>query len=165
MVCASPCATCSGPLATNCLSCLAGFLFHEYNGLCSKTCSTGFFQDREVCRVCRTNCTECPTRFNLFNSTCVENCPGFTISNGTHCIDNPVPIVAIVQAPSDPRIPIKTSRTSDILLNATWITKTQVTSIKWRLQGENYNLNDELFYNTFTDLPYLQVRFHKKIFE
>jgi hypothetical protein len=158
VVCATPCATCTGPLATNCLSCLTGFLFHEYNGLCNKTCGTGFFQDREVCRVCRTNCTECPTRFNVYNSTCVESCPGFTLSNGTHCLDNPMPIVKILQSPSDPTQALKIPRTSDFLLNATWSTKSPVSSIRWKLQGANSNLNDQLFANTFTDLPYLQVK-------
>ena len=54
---------------------------------------------RPICRVCRENCKECPDGYFLWNASCVKDCPpGSQRKNETHCLDDLVPTVSILNS-------------------------------------------------------------------
>lgn len=90
--CHSTCATCSGSLISNCLTC-TNSLHYLYNGTCVASCPTGVAVYTQTtptrscppcdssCSLCSgglaTNCTSCLTNTYLTaTNTCVATCPG-----------------------------------------------------------------------------------------
>lgn len=72
--CVSPCYECTS--ANVCTSCVAGYLIHEYTGLCASSCVSGYVIDgNNVCRVCQKDCTQCPNGFFLYLGQCLVDCP------------------------------------------------------------------------------------------
>uniref|UniRef100_A0ABM5GKG1 Extracellular matrix organizing protein FRAS1 n=1 Tax=Pogona vitticeps TaxID=103695 RepID=A0ABM5GKG1_9SAUR len=56
-VCHKSCASCVGPLATECISC--SFPLALRHGQCLSACGEGFYQDHTICRGCHSSCREC----------------------------------------------------------------------------------------------------------
>ncbi|CAG8468391.1 4547_t:CDS:2, partial [Scutellospora calospora] len=88
IACDSSCATCSGPTASQCLSCSASNQF-AMNGICSSTpCPSSYFSQSTACTKCHHDCLECsgpgfnqckkcPSTRPILTSggQCVETCP------------------------------------------------------------------------------------------
>ncbi|CAG5127635.1 unnamed protein product, partial [Candidula unifasciata] len=83
--CEMSCATCSGPMLTQCLSCPLGHLFQQLNRnqqICSVECLSGYFISNNSCFPCHstckecsnadTSCTSCPRGHELHQNTCVS---------------------------------------------------------------------------------------------
>ncbi|CAG8698959.1 8525_t:CDS:2 [Dentiscutata erythropus] len=97
IACNSACATCSGPSASECLSCSASNQF-ALNGTCSSTpCPSSYFTQNTSCIKCHPDCAECsgpgfnqckkcPSTRPILSSEgqCVESCPdgNFADSSG-----------------------------------------------------------------------------------
>nr|AAB30556.1 Lfur2 [Lymnaea stagnalis] len=86
--CEISCATCIGPMLTDCRSCPSGHqLQHQVKGkleqfICSADCLPGFFLSTNSCIPCHSSCqeclhsaadcTKCPQDFSLLGNTCVQ---------------------------------------------------------------------------------------------
>ncbi|XP_062964839.1 extracellular matrix organizing protein FRAS1 isoform X1 [Cynocephalus volans] len=75
------CNACSGPLRTDCLQCMDGYVLQE--GACMEQCSLAFYQDLGLCKSCDSHClqchgphecTHCEGPFLLLESQCVQEC-------------------------------------------------------------------------------------------
>ena len=99
--CDSSCATCSGPLATECLTCPGGTYLFSGNNSCLACNVDGYshpdgvncIQCETSCNTCdgplATDCLTCPPSTYLFsgNSTCLAcNVDGYSHPNGVNCI-------------------------------------------------------------------------------
>ncbi|XP_048099370.1 extracellular matrix protein FRAS1 [Alosa alosa] len=51
------CNACRGPLHTDCLQCMEGYVLQD--GVCAQGCSAGFYQDGERCLGCDDRCEKC----------------------------------------------------------------------------------------------------------
>ncbi|KAM8885583.1 extracellular matrix organizing protein FRAS1 isoform 1-T2 [Spinachia spinachia] len=51
------CNSCRGPLRTDCLQCMEGYVLQE--GVCTQRCSSGSYQDGDECLGCDDHCEEC----------------------------------------------------------------------------------------------------------
>ncbi|XP_006885356.1 PREDICTED: extracellular matrix protein FRAS1 [Elephantulus edwardii] len=51
------CNACNGPLRTDCLQCMDGYVLQE--GACVEQCSSPFYRDSGVCKSCGTHCLQC----------------------------------------------------------------------------------------------------------
>ena len=98
--CDASCASCSGPTTSECVSCDQTDKSHAvfFNNSCVMNCpSEGYTEDlgAKRCVACDSSCLtcsdaqntkkcdSCPSPMNLFNATCVANCPsGFYSANG-----------------------------------------------------------------------------------
>merc|ERR1712137_582447 len=95
-VCDNTCLTCSGPSATECLSCESPLQI--LNGECTSECFTTQFFDEELelcvdcdgsCRTCDgpdvDNCLSCASGLISYRGQCLQNCPSNTIVVGNAC--------------------------------------------------------------------------------
>ncbi|XP_017962667.1 furin-like protease 2 isoform X1 [Drosophila navojoa] len=81
--CHESCATCNGPLSTDCLSCHQNRLLEQSS--CVSGCQDGFFMETGVCTPCLHTCTQCVSRTNCSNCS-----KGLELQNGecrTTCAD------------------------------------------------------------------------------
>uniref|UniRef100_UPI0037E879D7 extracellular matrix organizing protein FRAS1 n=1 Tax=Semicossyphus pulcher TaxID=241346 RepID=UPI0037E879D7 len=72
------CNSCRGPLRTDCLQCMEGYVLQD--GVCAQSCSIGSFQDGDVCVGCDDHCEECRGP-----SQCQRCTPPFASLQG-HCV-------------------------------------------------------------------------------
>jgi len=97
VACAESCATCSGPLATECTTCAASYPFFDSPGSCLASClPIGKYADSSsVCQPCGATCGTCtgPTSSDcascasadtpfLHSSMCVAECPSIGTFSG-----------------------------------------------------------------------------------
>nr|XP_010967704.1 extracellular matrix organizing protein FRAS1 [Camelus bactrianus] len=75
------CNACSGPLRTDCLQCMDGYVLQD--GACVEQCSPAFYRDRGLCKSCARHClqcqgphecTRCEEPFLLSEAQCVQDC-------------------------------------------------------------------------------------------
>lgn len=75
------CNACSGPLRTDCLQCMDGYVLQD--GVCMGQCSPGYYQDTGFCKRCNSHClqcqgphecTRCEEPFLLFQAQCIQEC-------------------------------------------------------------------------------------------
>ncbi|XP_013371586.1 PREDICTED: extracellular matrix protein FRAS1 isoform X1 [Chinchilla lanigera] len=75
------CNVCSGPLRTDCLQCMDGYVLQD--GACGEQCSLSFYRDLGLCRSCDNHClqcqgpyqcTHCEEPFLLLEAQCVQEC-------------------------------------------------------------------------------------------
>ncbi|KAJ8398108.1 hypothetical protein AAFF_G00431850 [Aldrovandia affinis] len=75
------CNTCWGPLRTDCLQCMEGYVLQD--GVCVQGCSVGSFQDGDRCLSCDAQCEECQgpgqcrrcqIPLALLQGQCVQEC-------------------------------------------------------------------------------------------
>lgn len=67
--CDKSCSSCSGPIMTQCLSCRAGHLLHQYKGnqqICSDDCLAGYFLSKPLYQYF--NFFDCYNAFMAFHS-------------------------------------------------------------------------------------------------
>ncbi|KAF0511014.1 growth factor receptor domain-containing protein [Gigaspora margarita] len=88
IVCNSACATCSGPSASECLSCSASNQF-ALNGICSSTsCPSSYFTQNTTCIKCHPDCTECSgPGFNQCKK-CPSTRPILTSTSESQCVES-----------------------------------------------------------------------------
>lgn len=89
-VCNELCASCDGPLDSNCLSCkLNSDLKYLYNKTCYKKCPDGFYPHLQVsgtykCEPCYETCSTCNEMGSIDNMKCLT-CKENTISFRGNC--------------------------------------------------------------------------------
>ncbi|CAM4540352.1 unnamed protein product [Leuciscus chuanchicus] len=75
------CNACRGPLRSDCLQCMEGYVLQD--GICVPGCSPGFYQDAERCLSCDEHCDHCQTHgrcqrcqlpYAVLNGQCVREC-------------------------------------------------------------------------------------------
>ncbi|XP_073898026.1 extracellular matrix organizing protein FRAS1 isoform X2 [Castor canadensis] len=75
------CNACSGPLRTDCLQCMDGYVLQD--GTCVEQCSPTFYRDSGLCKNCDSHClqcqglhecTRCEEPFLLLKAQCVQEC-------------------------------------------------------------------------------------------
>ncbi|CAN9512669.1 unnamed protein product [Ophioblennius macclurei] len=75
------CNACRGPLRSDCLQCMEGYVLQD--GVCTQGCSLGFYQDGDRClgcddhcRQCQgpSQCLECQTPYAVLQGQCVLDC-------------------------------------------------------------------------------------------
>ncbi|XP_013870055.1 extracellular matrix organizing protein FRAS1 [Austrofundulus limnaeus] len=75
------CNTCRGPLRTDCLQCMEGYVLQD--GVCSPGCSAGFYQDGDSCFACDDHCVtcqgpgrclDCRSPYSVLQGQCVLRC-------------------------------------------------------------------------------------------
>ncbi|KAK2489711.1 hypothetical protein MC885_008047 [Smutsia gigantea] len=75
------CSACSGPLRTDCLQCMGGYVLQD--GTCMERCSPSFYRDLGFCKSCDSHClqcqgphecTRCEEPFLLLEAQCVQEC-------------------------------------------------------------------------------------------
>ncbi|TRY85660.1 hypothetical protein DNTS_020362 [Danionella cerebrum] len=75
------CNACRGPLRSDCLQCMEGYVLQD--GICVPGCSAGFYQDAERCLNCDEHCEQCQARglcqqcqlpYASLNGQCVLEC-------------------------------------------------------------------------------------------
>ncbi|XP_015220286.2 extracellular matrix organizing protein FRAS1 [Lepisosteus oculatus] len=75
------CNACRGPLSTDCLQCMDGYVLQD--GSCIQQCSTGFYRDGEKCQRCEVHCEECEELYQcekcknpyvVLQGQCVHEC-------------------------------------------------------------------------------------------
>ncbi|XP_074526804.1 extracellular matrix organizing protein FRAS1 [Halichoeres trimaculatus] len=75
------CNACRGPLRTDCVQCMDGYVLQD--GVCTQSCSPGFFQDGDRCVGCDAHCEECvgpgqcercSPPFSSLQGVCVRDC-------------------------------------------------------------------------------------------
>ncbi|ELK16427.1 Extracellular matrix protein FRAS1 [Pteropus alecto] len=75
------CNACSGPLRTDCLQCMDGYVLQD--GACVEQCSPSFYRDSGLCKSCDSHClqcqgphecTRCEEPFLLLEAQCVQEC-------------------------------------------------------------------------------------------
>ena len=85
--CPTKCKTCLS--ATQCLSCVSPYLYHENTYQCELTCLSGFTFSlpNYFCQACREGCTACSPvlALNAIDHTCVEDCPIGTVETSGNC--------------------------------------------------------------------------------
>uniref|UniRef100_A0A3Q2PFS0 Fraser extracellular matrix complex subunit 1 n=1 Tax=Fundulus heteroclitus TaxID=8078 RepID=A0A3Q2PFS0_FUNHE len=72
------CNACKGPLRTDCLQCMEGYVLQD--GVCTQGCSLGFYQDGDTCLGCDDHCVKCSSP-----GKCVECQPPYAALQG-HCV-------------------------------------------------------------------------------
>ncbi|XP_041644401.1 extracellular matrix protein FRAS1 [Cheilinus undulatus] len=72
------CNSCRGPLRTDCLLCMDGYVLQD--GVCTASCSKGFYQDGDTCETCDAHCEQC-----LGPAQCQRCLPPFAVLEG-HCV-------------------------------------------------------------------------------
>ncbi|XP_073093520.1 extracellular matrix organizing protein FRAS1 isoform X5 [Manis javanica] len=91
------CNACSGPLRTDCLQCMDGYVLQD--GACVEQCSPSFYRDLGFCKSCDSHClqcqgphecTHCEEPFLLLEAQCVQECgKGYFADHASHkCTDN-----------------------------------------------------------------------------
>ena len=104
--CNGACATCKGPLSTDCITCAAGSnrivvnntctcntatTYYEQSGSCTATCNAGYYKDTITAKcVLPTTCTP-PKRFaDPSTGFCVQDCPANRYAQSTSqiCVTN-----------------------------------------------------------------------------
>ena len=98
--CDATCATCNGPLATNCLTCSSGS-HDSTTGTCTGNCGTGRYSLNNVCYNCPTHCSACTSdtvcsqcqsvlgvAYYLDGTSCLVSCPStkYADSASSTCI-------------------------------------------------------------------------------
>ncbi|XP_070468854.1 extracellular matrix organizing protein FRAS1 isoform X1 [Equus przewalskii] len=86
------CNACSGPLRTDCLQCIEGYVLQD--GACVEQCSPSFYQDSGLCKSCNSHClqcqgphecTRCEGPFLLLEAQCVQECgKGYFAEHADH---------------------------------------------------------------------------------
>ncbi|XP_029400865.1 extracellular matrix protein FRAS1 isoform X3 [Mus pahari] len=86
------CNACTGPLRTDCLQCMDGYVLQD--GVCVEQCSPQHYRDSGSCKSCDSHCIECQgphecTRceepFLLFQAQCVQECgKGYFADHAKH---------------------------------------------------------------------------------
>ncbi|KAG3276368.1 Fraser extracellular matrix complex subunit 1 [Ictidomys tridecemlineatus] len=86
------CNACSGPLRTDCLQCMDGYVLQE--GACVEQCSPSFYRDMGLCKSCDSHClqcqgphecTRCEGPFLLLEAQCVQECgKGYFADHAKH---------------------------------------------------------------------------------
>ncbi|XP_023559071.1 extracellular matrix protein FRAS1 [Octodon degus] len=86
------CNVCSGPLRTDCLQCMDGYVLQD--GACEERCSLSFYHDAGLCKSCDNHClqcqgpyqcTHCEEPFLLFEAQCVQECgKGYFADHAKH---------------------------------------------------------------------------------
>ncbi|KAI4585533.1 hypothetical protein MJG53_005767 [Ovis ammon polii x Ovis aries] len=86
------CNACSGPLRTECLQCMDGYVLQD--GACVEQCSASFYRDVDLCKSCESHClqcqgphecTRCEEPFLLLEAQCVQECgKGFFADHANH---------------------------------------------------------------------------------
>uniref|UniRef100_A0A8C1C586 Fraser extracellular matrix complex subunit 1 n=1 Tax=Cyprinus carpio carpio TaxID=630221 RepID=A0A8C1C586_CYPCA len=75
------CNACRGPLRSDCLQCMEGYVLQD--GICVPGCSPGFYQDAERCLSCDEHCEQCQVHgqcqrcqlpYAMLNGQCVLEC-------------------------------------------------------------------------------------------
>ncbi|XP_073695623.1 extracellular matrix organizing protein FRAS1 [Garra rufa] len=75
------CNACRGPLRSDCLQCMEGYVLQD--GICVPGCSPGFYQDAERCLSCDEHCEQCQVHgrcqrcqlpYAVLNGQCVLEC-------------------------------------------------------------------------------------------
>ncbi|XP_032256495.1 extracellular matrix protein FRAS1 isoform X2 [Phoca vitulina] len=75
------CNACSGPLRTDCLQCMDGYVLQD--GACVEQCSPSFYRDLGLCKSCSNHCvqcqgphecTRCEEPYLLLEAQCVQEC-------------------------------------------------------------------------------------------
>uniref|UniRef100_A0A7N5KQV8 Extracellular matrix organizing protein FRAS1 n=1 Tax=Ailuropoda melanoleuca TaxID=9646 RepID=A0A7N5KQV8_AILME len=75
------CNACSGPLRTDCLQCMDGYVLQD--GACVEQCSPAFYRDLGLCKSCGNHClqcqgphecTRCEGPYLLLEAQCVQEC-------------------------------------------------------------------------------------------
>ncbi|CAG09631.1 unnamed protein product, partial [Tetraodon nigroviridis] len=75
------CNACRGPLRTDCLLCMDGYVLQE--GVCTQGCSSGFYQDGDKCFGCDDHCEvcqgpgrcqQCQAPYAVLQGQCVRRC-------------------------------------------------------------------------------------------
>ncbi|XP_042580368.1 extracellular matrix organizing protein FRAS1-like [Cyprinus carpio] len=75
------CNACRGPLRSDCLQCMEGYVLQD--GICVPGCSLGFYQDAERCLSCDEHCEQCQVHdrcqhcqlpYAVLNGQCVLEC-------------------------------------------------------------------------------------------
>ncbi|XP_036384589.1 extracellular matrix protein FRAS1-like [Megalops cyprinoides] len=101
--CDQSCVACRGPLHSDCLHCIEGYVLQ--GGTCIQGCATGSYQDGESCLGCDDRCEECEgpgvcrvceQPFALLRGLCVQDCGrGFFMDSSAricsacppHCVE------------------------------------------------------------------------------
>nr|XP_036870773.1 extracellular matrix protein FRAS1 [Manis javanica] len=86
------CNACSGPLRTDCLQCMDGYVLQD--GACVEQCSPSFYRDLGFCKSCDSHClqcqgphecTHCEEPFLLLEAQCVQECgKGYFADHASH---------------------------------------------------------------------------------
>ncbi|XP_042534078.1 extracellular matrix organizing protein FRAS1 [Dipodomys spectabilis] len=86
------CNACSGPLRTDCLQCMDGYVLQD--GICMERCSPSFYKDSDLCKNCDNHClqcqglhecTHCEGPFLLLEAQCVQECgKGYYADHAKH---------------------------------------------------------------------------------
>ncbi|KAM4854655.1 extracellular matrix organizing protein FRAS1 [Thomomys bottae] len=86
------CNACSGPLKTDCLQCMDGYVLQ--GGTCVEQCSPSFYRDSDLCKNCDSHClqcqglhecTRCEGPFLLLEAQCVQECgKGYFADHAKH---------------------------------------------------------------------------------
>ncbi|XP_046512812.1 extracellular matrix organizing protein FRAS1 isoform X5 [Equus quagga] len=86
------CNACSGPLRTDCLQCIEGYVLQD--GACVEQCSPSFYRDSGLCKSCNSHClqcqgphecTRCEGPFLLLEAQCVQECgKGYFADHADH---------------------------------------------------------------------------------
>ncbi|EAR90503.3 zinc finger lsd1 subclass family protein (macronuclear) [Tetrahymena thermophila SB210] len=109
--CHDTCLTCSGPTASQCLSCpqystqtgntcTCNSGYYALSNSCILSCQAGYVKDStgklcvqdfcnsSTCNNCSSGlCTSCKSGFYLLNGNCVSSCPSYSTLSGQQCID------------------------------------------------------------------------------
>ncbi|KAM7019160.1 LOW QUALITY PROTEIN: extracellular matrix organizing protein FRAS1 [Tautogolabrus adspersus] len=72
------CNSCRGPLRTDCVLCMDGYVLQD--GVCTQSCSPGFYQDGDTCEGCDVHCDQCRGP-----AQCQRCTPPFAVRQG-HCV-------------------------------------------------------------------------------
>ncbi|XP_032772670.1 extracellular matrix protein FRAS1 [Rattus rattus] len=86
------CNACTGPLRTDCLQCMDGYVLQD--GVCVEQCSPQHYRDSGFCKRCDSHClqcqgphkcTRCEEPFLLFRAQCVQECAkGYFADHAEH---------------------------------------------------------------------------------
>ena len=101
--CDALCATCTGPLVSECLSCAADIFYLSSATTCYSDCPLEYFGNTAnyLCEPCSQHCltctdgdhcTGCTTNYPLYQDICLEECPEFSTYENTGdniCVDCP----------------------------------------------------------------------------
>ena len=94
--CDSTCATCDGPLSTNCLSCSSTLFYSSVNKTCTLCNTDGLYQSGSNCHQCDSSCKTCSSGGDSACTSCVSPkivnrgycllpCPSGQYDNGGQC--------------------------------------------------------------------------------
>ncbi|EAR90508.3 zinc finger lsd1 subclass family protein (macronuclear) [Tetrahymena thermophila SB210] len=109
--CHDSCSTCTGPTATQCLTCPTNSIqngnkcicnngYSAQNNQCIQICQSGYTKDstgkicvqdfcsNTTCDTCQNGlCISCKSGFYLLNGQCVSSCPSYSTQSGQQCMD------------------------------------------------------------------------------